>query len=81
MNFLKRIVGILCMIAGPVVVAVLVIGAIQNIDLTGKSDIQKPVPWIIIIAVFTPIMIGLMIFGWYAWKGEYRRLPERSEEL
>jgi purine-cytosine permease-like protein len=69
------------MIAGPVVVAVLVIGAIQNIDLTGKSDIQKPVPWIIIIAVFTPIMIGLMIFGWYAWKGEYRRLPERSEEL
>ncbi len=81
MNLIKRIIGIICMIAGPVVVAVLVISAIQNIDLTGKSDIQKPIPWIIIIAVFTPIAIGLMIFGWYAWKGEYEHLPETSEEL
>jgi len=81
MNLIKRIIGIICMIAGPAVVAVLVISAIQNIDLTGKSDIQKPIPWIIIIAVFTPIAIGLMIFGWYAWKGEYEHLPERSEEL
>lgn len=69
------------MIAGPVAVAVLIMSAIHNIDLTGKSDIQKPVPWIIIIAVFTPIAVGLMIFGWYAWKGEYQHLPERSEEL
>ncbi len=74
MNTLKRIIGILCMIAGPVVVALLIISAIQNIDLSGKSDIQKPIPWIIIITVFTPIAIGLMIFGWYAWKGEYDRL-------
>ena len=81
MDLLKRIVGVLCMIAGPVVVAVLIISAIHNIDLSGKSDIQKPIPWIIIIAVFTPIAVGLMIFGWYAWKGEYRQLPERSEEL
>lgn len=69
------------MIAGPLVIAVLVIGAVQNIDLAGTSDIQKPIPWIIIIAVFTPIAVGLMIFGWYAWKGEYRRLPETSNEL
>ena len=81
MDLLKRIIGILCMIAGPVVVAVLIISAIQNIDLSGKSDIQNPIPWIIIIAVFTPIAVGLMIFGWYAWKGEYRQLAERSEEL
>ena len=81
MNFIKRVVGILCMIAGPAVVAVLVMSAIHNIDLTGKSDIQKPIPWIIIIAVFTPIAIGLMIFGWYAWKGEYEHLPETSQEL
>ena len=81
MNTLKRIVGIICMIAGPLVIGVLAISAIQNIDLAGKSDIQKPIPWIIIIAVFTPIAIGLMIFGWYAWKGEYQHLPERSDEL
>ena len=32
-------------------------------------------------AVFIPIAIGLMIFGWYAFKGEYDRLPESSKEL
>ena len=81
MNQLKRIVGILCMLAGPLVMLALVAGAVKNIDLSGESDIQKPVPWIIIIAVFTPIAIGLMIFGWYAWRGEYQRLPETSTEL
>jgi Ni/Fe-hydrogenase subunit HybB-like protein len=81
MNKLKRIIGILCMIAGPVVLAMLVISAFQNIGVATNSEIRNPVPWIIIIAVFTPIAIGLMIFGWYAWKGEYERLAERSEEL
>ncbi|MEY2639633.1 MAG: hypothetical protein RIR90_1115, partial [Bacteroidota bacterium] len=28
-------------------------------------------PWIIIITIFTPIAIGLVIFGYYAMKGEY----------
>lgn len=81
MNQLKRIVGILCMIAGPLVIAALVMSAIQNIDVSGNSSTQKPIPWIIIIGVFIPIAIGLVIFGWYAWKGEYDRLPEKSQEL
>ena len=81
MNILKRLVGILCILLGPAIVAVLVTGAIHNIDPAGTHDINKPVPWIIIISIFTPIAVGLMIFGWYAWKGEYQRLPERSEEL
>jgi flagellar basal body-associated protein FliL len=49
--------------------------------LQAKKDINNPVIWIIIIAIFTPIAIGLMIFGWYAFKGEYDRVPQRSEEL
>jgi len=69
------------MLLGPAVVAVLVISAIENISATGNSDINKPIPWIIIISVFTPISVGLMIFGWYAWKGEYDRLPGQSAEL
>ena len=81
MNIIKRLIGILCMLLGPAVIAVLLLSAFQNIDLAGKSDINKPIPWIIIIFVFTPIAIGLMIFGWYAWKGEYKRLPESSSEL
>lgn len=69
------------MIIAPVVIYFLVAGAIHNIDSTGTKDINKPIPWIIIIAIFTPIAIGLMIFGYYSLKGEYDKLPESSEEL
>ena len=71
MDKLKRVLGFLWMIIGVVSTIVLIAGAIQNIDVNGTADINKPIPWIIIIAIFTPIAIGLVIFGWYAVKGEY----------
>ena len=81
MNSIKKILGILWLLLGPAVIYILVSGAISNIDSAGTKDINNPVIWIIIIAIFTPIAIGLMIFGWYAFKGEYDRLPESSSEL
>jgi len=81
MNLLKRILGFIWMLIGPIVIITLVVSAIININLTGTKEINKPVPWIIIITIFTPIAIGLMIFGWYAWKGEYDHLPASSDEL
>jgi hypothetical protein len=81
MNMLKRYLGIIWLILAPVVIYFLVRGAITHIDPQGKKDINNPVIWIIIITIFTPIAIGLMIFGWYALKGEYDNLPETSEEL
>ncbi len=81
MNSIKKILGIVWLLAGPVVIYFLLHGAYVNIDPAGKKDINNPVIWIIIIAIFTPIAIGLMIFGWYAFKGEYARLPQDSEEL
>ena len=71
MKHLKRMLGLLWMIIGPVAIAILLWGAINNINSEGTGDINKPLPWIIIIAIFTPIAIGLTIFGWYAWKEEY----------
>ena len=71
MNKLKRYLGIIWMLIAPVAIFILVSSAVNNIDSAGKGDINKPLPWIIIIAIFTPIALGLMIFGWYAWKGEY----------
>lgn len=71
MKQLKRFLGLIWMLVGPVIIFILIKSAIANIDVNGTSDINKPVPWIIIIAIFTPIAVGLMIFGWYAWKGEY----------
>ena len=81
MNTLKKWMGLLWMIIAPVIIYFLVTGAIHNISSTGTKDINKPIPWIIIITIFTPIAIGLMIFGYYAVKGEYQKLPESSDEL
>ncbi|HKH60454.1 MAG TPA: hypothetical protein VKA49_06465 [Flavitalea sp.] len=81
MNNVKKILGIVWMILGPAIVFLLISGAIANINPEGNKDINNPVIWIIIISIFTPIAIGLMIFGWYAFKGEYEHLPESSSEL
>jgi len=81
MNSIKKYLGIIWLLLGPALIYFLVSGAIQNIDPTGKKDINNPVIWIIIIAIFTPIAIGLMIFGWYAFKGGYNQLPENSRVI
>ena len=76
MNKLKQYLGILWMLVGPVIFVMLVISAVNNINGTTKGDISNPVPWIIILAIFLPIAIGLSIFGWYALKGNYDNLPD-----
>ncbi|HEX2609007.1 MAG TPA: hypothetical protein VHK91_16605 [Flavisolibacter sp.] len=73
MNTIKRFLGWIWMLAGPALWIFLVYNAINHIDSAGKGDISKPLPWIIIITIFTPIAVGFVIFGWYAWKGEYDR--------
>ena len=81
MNYVKKYFGIIWLLAGPVFIYFLVNGAIQNIDSAGKKDINNPIIWVIIITIFTPIAIGLMIFGWYALKNEFDHLPESSERV
>lgn len=81
MNAIKKYLGLAWLLLAPVVIYFLISGAISNIDSAGKKDINNPVIWIIIIAIFTPIAIGLMIFGWYAFKDEYAHLPDDSSEL
>ena len=81
MDSVKRILGYLWILIGVASILILIAGAIQNIDLNGTADINKPVPWIIIITIFTPIAIGLIIFGYYAITNEYKKLPTSSEDL
>lgn len=73
MNQLKQFLGIIWMLIGPLLFILLVWSAKTNINAKGGGDISNPVPWIIIISVFAPIAVGLFIFGWYSWKGEYNR--------
>ncbi len=80
MNTIKKYSGIIWMLIAPVVIYFLVSGAVTNIG-HGPKDINKPIPWIIIITIFTPIAIGLMIFGYYALKGAYDELHKNLEEL
>lgn len=70
MDQIKRILGILWILIGIAAITLLIYSAATNIH-TAKGDIGRPIPWIIIIAVFTPVAIGLVIFGYYSMKGEY----------
>ncbi|WP_412466572.1 DUF6814 family protein [Pedobacter sp. KLB.chiD] len=83
MNTLKRFLGLFWMVLGPLTMTFLFIQAIDKVGLT-HTDIERTntiLQWAIILFIFLPISLGLMIFGFYAWKGEYDHLPESSEEL
>jgi hypothetical protein len=81
MNALKKYFGLVWIAMGPLAIYSLMDAAFRFIDPAGQKDINNPIVWIIIIGIFTPIAIGLMIFGWYAWKGEYDQIPHSSVEL
>ncbi len=80
-NAVKRYFGILFLIIAPFVIYELINGAITHIDNKKTELINSPINWIVIIAIFTPIAIGLVIFGWYAFRGEYDQLPTKSKEI
>lgn len=81
MAILRRYLGILLLLLAPLLVWGLVDGAIKNINPHGGKDINNPLIWIIIIIIFVPIAVGLLIFGWYAFRGEYDQNPEKSTDL
>ena len=70
MKNIKKWMGFVWMILAPLVIFFLVRGAVHNIG-QGTKDIHQAIPWIIIIGIFIPIALGMMIFGYYAVKGEY----------
>jgi Zn-dependent protease with chaperone function len=71
MKKLKKYLGVIWMLAGPIAIFILFRTAIQHINAGGTADINKPIPWIIILVIFTPVAAGLSVFGWYAWTDEY----------
>ena len=79
MNQLKRYAGILWMIIGPVAMYYLIKTAAN--EIAAKPQIDTKIQWGVFVLVFLPIAAGLVIFGYYALKGEYDRLPGNSQEL
>jgi len=83
MNSIKKFLGLVWMVLGPIAMTFLFIQAIDKVGLT-HTEIERTntiLQWTIILSIFFPISLGLMIFGFYAWKGEYERLPEDSTEI
>jgi hypothetical protein len=83
MNALKKILGIVWIVLGPVMILFLFSQAIEKIATAaqGIDRTNTTLQWSIIILIFIPICAGLMIFGFYSFKGEYDRLPGSSDEL
>ena len=79
MNMIKRIAGILWIVAGPLAIYYLVKTAVAEINK--KPSIDTKIQWLVFVIVFIPIAIGIIIFGYYAVRGEYDHLPESSAEI
>jgi len=79
MNLIKRIAGVIWILLGPVAIFYLISTAISEIEK--KPVIDTRIQWIVFVVIFIPIAIGIMIFGWFALKGEYDHLPESSKEI
>jgi hypothetical protein len=79
MNALKKWLGIVWIVLGPVAIYYLIKTAAA--EIAKKPVIDTKIQWAVFIIVFVPIAIGMIIFGYYALKNEYGRLPESSKEI
>lgn len=79
MNNIKRFAGIIWILLAPFAVYFLIQTALSEIEK--KPVIDTKIQWGVFIVVFIPIAIGMMIFGYYALKGEYDHLPTSSDEI
>jgi hypothetical protein len=69
MNKFRRILGIVWMGMSPLAIFYLVKTASE--EIAKKPVIETIIQWGVFIGVFIPIALGLVIFGYYALKGEY----------
>ena len=79
MNQVKRLAGILWIILGPLAIYYLLKTAAA--EIAKKPVIDAKIQWGVFVVVFIPIAIGMVIFGYYAYKGEYDQLPQKSDEF
>ncbi|MBN2843126.1 MAG: hypothetical protein JXM68_08550 [Sedimentisphaerales bacterium] len=79
MNVIKKWSGLLWILLGPLAIYYLIKTAAS--EIARKPVIDTKIQWAIFVIVFIPIAIGMVIFGYYALKGEYDHLPESSKEI
>jgi len=72
MNTIKKALGIVWMILGPLVLFFLIRTAAA--EIARKPVLDTRIEWTVFIVVFIPIAIGLVLFGYYALRGEYEEV-------
>ena len=66
-------------VLGPLAVYYLIKTAAN--EIAKKPVIDTKIQWAVFVVVFIPIAMGMVIFGYYALKGDYDHLPESSQEI
>jgi predicted Na+-dependent transporter len=76
MNNIKKILGLAWMILAPLAVILMFEQAGEKISLAtqGVARTNTALQWGIILLIFIPVSIGMLIFGYYSWKGEYDQM-------
>ncbi len=70
MNTLRKYLGIIWMLGGMLLAAFLSYKAAVVLN-SGSAAAEDYVFWVVTILIFIPIIIGFVLFGFYAFKGEY----------
>jgi hypothetical protein len=71
MDNLRKFAGIIWILLGPASVYYLVKTAAA--EIAKKPVIDTKIQWGVFVVVFIPIAVGMVIFGYYALKGEYKQ--------
>jgi hypothetical protein len=81
MNTIKKILGVVWMILAPLIISFLFWQASDKISIASPTvKANTALQWAIILFIFTPICIGLFIFGLYSSKGYYNTLSENNKK-
>lgn len=75
MGIIKKIIGVLCMILAPISAYLLTSKGFEKMAAADAAEKTNAITqWSILIIIFLPVMVGLFIFGWYAFKGEFEEV-------
>ena len=79
MNSIKKYLGLVWIFLAIESYSILLKTTVEQINAKPTTD--TIIQWSIFAIIFLPIAIGLVIFGWLAWKGAYEQLPVSSKEV
>lgn len=79
MNSIKKYLGLVWIFLAIISYSILLKTTVEQINAKPTTD--TIIQWSIFAIIFLPIAIGLVIFGWLAWKGAYEQLPVSNKEV